>query len=91
MATGKPTPITSMSYIDHGRILTLPQGDADVVFSLANAQEEIKLFKNSVDAKVVPFSGGVHFLRWTHEQKVHQEILDFIYKWKGKGSGKCSL
>lgn len=59
------------------------KGDADVVFSLANGQEAIKLFKNSVDARVVPFPGGVHFLSWTHEQKLHREILDFIYKWKG--------
>ena len=57
------------------------------MFSLANAQEEIKLFKNAVYAKVVPFEGGVHFLSWTHEKEVHQHILDFIREWDGHGRG----
>ena len=61
------------------------QGTDDVVFSLKNAEEEIKLFTNSVDARVVPFQGGVHFLSYTHQQKVHEEIIRFISTWKEKG------
>lgn len=59
------------------------QGDADVVFSLVQAQEDIKRFTNSAEAKVVPCAGGVHFLSWTHAGKIHQEILQFIATWKG--------
>ena len=54
-----------------------------MVFNIAQAREEIKLFTNSVEAKLVEFEGGVHFLSWTHEEKVHKEILTFIQKWKG--------
>ncbi|CAM1508661.1 Fc.00g055090.m01.CDS01 [Cosmosporella sp. VM-42] len=57
------------------------QGNADVVFSLAQAQEDIKLFTNSVEAQVVPCEGGVHFLSWTHAEKLHKELLEFIHAW----------
>ncbi|OIW25481.1 alpha/beta-hydrolase [Coniochaeta ligniaria NRRL 30616] len=68
------------------------QGTDDVVFSLAQAQEDIKRFTNSVDAKVVTCQGGVHFLSSTHEKKIHQELLDFIRKWKNwKGSERSVL
>ncbi len=59
------------------------QGTDDVVFSVANAQEEIKLFTNSVQTKLVPLQGGVHFLSFTHPARVHQELLDFIRRWQG--------
>lgn len=58
------------------------QGTHDVVFSVRNAQEEIKLFTNSAQTKLVPLEGGVHFLSYTHQQRVHQELLDFIARWK---------
>lgn len=53
------------------------------MFSVANAQEEIKLFTNAPEAKLVPLNGGVHFLSFTHPKEVHQNILDFIGRWKG--------
>lgn len=59
------------------------QGTADVVFSVANAQEEIKLFQNSPDARLVTFEGGQHFLSYTHQDKVHGHILEFVEKYKG--------
>ncbi|KAL2002652.1 hypothetical protein VTN02DRAFT_6322 [Thermoascus thermophilus] len=59
------------------------QGTDDVVFSVANAQEEIKLFTNAPEAKLVPLKGGVHFLSFTHPKEVHQNVLDFIGRWKG--------
>ncbi len=37
-------------------------GTDDVVYSLSNAKEEIKLFTNSKDAKLVAVEGGQHFL-----------------------------
>lgn len=54
-----------------------------MVFNIAQAREEIKLFTNSTEAKLVALEGGVHFLSWTHEKEVHQEVLNFIQKWKG--------
>jgi len=51
------------------------------VFSVANAEEQIKLFKNSKEAKLVPFTDGVHFLSYTHEQEVQNELLKFIRTW----------
>ena len=56
-----------------------------MVFSVKNAEEEIRLFSNSAKAKLVPFEGGVHFLSYTHPQKVHQELLEFVHTWKGNG------
>ncbi|KAK3936611.1 hypothetical protein QBC46DRAFT_269289 [Diplogelasinospora grovesii] len=58
------------------------QGSDDVVFSLKMAEEDIKLFTNSVKAELVPCEGGVHFLSHTHADKLHQGILDFVNTWK---------
>ncbi|KAK0104088.1 hypothetical protein ONS96_005188 [Cadophora gregata f. sp. sojae] len=41
-------------------------GTDDVVYSAANAQEEIKLFTNSKDAKLVTVKNGQHFLSASH-------------------------
>jgi hypothetical protein len=57
------------------------QGTDDVVFSPKNAEEEIKLFINAAEARLVKFPGGVHFLSWTHEEEVAKELLGFIGKW----------
>ncbi|RKU41002.1 hypothetical protein DL546_004040 [Coniochaeta pulveracea] len=66
----------------------LPQircpGTGDVVFSFANAEAEIKLFTNSPEAKLVKMDDGVHFLSFTHQKEVHQNLLDFTKKWAGK-------
>jgi len=66
------------------------QGTGDVVFSFANAEAAIKLFTNSPEAKVVKMEDGVHFLSFTHQQEVHQNMLDFTEKWAGK-QGVASL
>lgn len=58
------------------------QGTADVVFSVANAQEGIKHFVNSKDAQLVIMENGVHFLSFTHKKEVHGEILNFTSHWK---------
>ncbi|KIX98659.1 uncharacterized protein Z520_05960 [Fonsecaea multimorphosa CBS 102226] len=58
------------------------QGTDDVVFSVKNAEEEIKLFTNATEARLVKFSGGVHFLSWTHKEEVARELLGFISKWE---------
>jgi pimeloyl-ACP methyl ester carboxylesterase len=62
--------------------LLLTQGTADVVFSAANAQEGIKRFVNSKDARLVTLENGVHFLSFTHKKEVHGHILEFTSSWK---------
>lgn len=61
------------------------QGDSDAVFSLKIAEEDIKGFKNSKDARVVPCEGGVHFLSWTHGPVVLKELTNFVNKYKDGG------
>jgi pimeloyl-ACP methyl ester carboxylesterase len=59
------------------------KGTGDVVFSFENAAEEIKMFTNSAETRLVKLSKGVHFLSWTHKEEVHQELLGFLNKWGG--------
>lgn len=53
-------------------------GDADVVYSVANAKEEIKLFDNSPDAKLLVVPGGHHFLSSTHPNEVDAAVFEFV-------------
>ncbi|EEA25163.1 hypothetical protein TMatcc_006615 [Talaromyces marneffei ATCC 18224] len=57
-------------------------GTSDVVFSIANAQEGISRFINSVDAKLVVINEGVHFLGSKHPQELEKHLLDFTSRWK---------
>lgn len=57
------------------------QGTKDAVYSIANAEREIKLFVNSPDASLVPIEGGAHFLGATHPREVDAEIVKFITKY----------
>lgn len=59
----------------------LLQGTSDVVYSVANAEEEIKLFVNSPDAKLVTVDQGQHFLSFSHPTDVDQNLIDFVGKW----------
>lgn len=54
------------------------QGDEDNVFSVKNAQEEIKLFTGSTKAEVKVIQGGQHLLGWTNAKEVNHEIAAFI-------------
>lgn len=56
-------------------------GDKDVVYSLANAQREIKMFINSPDAKLIPIEGGAHFLSASHPNEINRAILEFVAKY----------
>ena len=70
----------------HGRLYNVRcpvlwlHGDKDVVYSPENAREEIKLFENSPDAKLVVVPGGHHFLSWTHPEQVDAAVLEFVTK-----------
>jgi pimeloyl-ACP methyl ester carboxylesterase len=49
-----------------------------VVYSVANAQHEIKMFVNSPDAKLVPVDGGAHFLSASHPKEVDAALIEFV-------------
>ena len=51
------------------------------MYSVANAEEEIKLFVNSPDAKLVTVKDGQHFLSASHPREVDQALIDFVEKW----------
>ncbi|KAF2190657.1 alpha/beta hydrolase fold family protein [Zopfia rhizophila CBS 207.26] len=57
-------------------------GTADVVYSVQNAEEEIKLFKNSPDARLVTVKNGQHFLSFSHPNGVADNLLEFVGKYK---------
>ncbi|KAL1849988.1 hypothetical protein Plec18167_008311 [Paecilomyces lecythidis] len=56
-------------------------GTKDVVYSVANAQQEIKLFKNSPDAQLVVVEGGAHFLSASHPKEVDNALISFVTKY----------
>jgi len=68
----------------HARIalLTCPvlwlHGTSDVVYSVANAEEEIKLFTASKNARVQVVENGQHFLSFSHPKEVAQALLGFV-------------
>jgi pimeloyl-ACP methyl ester carboxylesterase len=70
----------------HGRLtnVVVPvlwlHGDADVVYSVDNAREEIKLFDNAPEARLLVVKGGHHFLSSTHPEEVDTAVLEFITK-----------
>jgi pimeloyl-ACP methyl ester carboxylesterase len=53
-------------------------GTADVVYSVANAEEEIKLFVNSPDAKLQVIDNGPHYLNYTKAKEVDAALLKFL-------------
>jgi pimeloyl-ACP methyl ester carboxylesterase len=59
----------------------LIQGTADVVYSIANAEEEIKMFKNAKVADLVTVEGGAHFLSSSHPKEVDNALIEFVGKW----------
>lgn len=70
----------------HGRLFDIRcpvmwlHGTSDVVYSVANAEEEIKLFVNSTDAKLVTVKDGQHFLSASHPQEVDNALVEFVGK-----------
>jgi pimeloyl-ACP methyl ester carboxylesterase len=57
-------------------------GTADPVYSVANAEEEIKLFVNSADAELRVVDGGQHFLSASDPDDVNTATIEFINRWK---------
>jgi pimeloyl-ACP methyl ester carboxylesterase len=48
------------------------------VYSVANAEEEIKLFANSPDARLEVIPGGYHFISASNPKEVDPAIIAFI-------------
>ena len=56
-------------------------GTEDKVYSIANAEDEIKMFVSSPDAKLDVIQDGQHFLSASNPKEVDEATLDFIKKW----------
>ncbi|KAL8838539.1 MAG: hypothetical protein Q9170_002119 [Blastenia crenularia] len=56
-------------------------GTDDAVYSVANAEQEIKLFANSASANLVVVKNGQHFLSASHPEDVDKALIDFVGKW----------
>lgn len=71
----------------HGRLYDVRapvmwmHGTSDQVYSPTNAQEEILLFVNSVDAKLVQVPEGHHFLSASNPKEVEPAVIEFVKKW----------
>lgn len=69
----------------HGRLryITYPvlwmHGTSDQVYSVANAQEEIKLFTGSSNARLQVVEGGQHFLSASHPAQVNAATVELIH------------
>lgn len=56
-------------------------GTKDAVYSVANAEREIKLFVRSPDAQLKVVEGGQHFLSYSHPREVDGAVKDFVAKY----------
>ena len=71
----------------HGRLFDVHcpvmwlHGTDDVVYSVANAEQEIKMFVNAAEANLVTVKGGAHFLSASHPQDVDNALIQFVGKW----------
>ena len=57
------------------------QGTEDPIYSVANAEQEIRMFVNSPDAKLVTVRKGQHFLSASHAKEVDDALIEFVGKW----------
>lgn len=51
------------------------------MYSVANAQEEIKLFTNSPEARLEIIEGGQHFLNASKPNEVMDKAIAFVTKY----------
>lgn len=56
-------------------------GTSDAVYSVANAEQEIKLFVNSPDARLQVVEGGQHFLSFSHPKEVDAALIQMAEKY----------
>ena len=79
----------------HGRLFDVRcpvlwlHGTSDAVYSVPNAEEEIKLFVNSPDARLQTVEGGQHFLSFSHPKEVDSALIQFVGRYgKSSASGR---
>ena len=71
----------------HGRLFDVRcpvmwlHGTDDVVYSVANAEQEIKMFVNAPEANLITVKGGAHFLSASHPQDVDNALIQYVGKW----------
>ena len=56
-------------------------GTADLAYTVANAEEEIKLFINAPEAKLQVVKDGQHYLSASHPEVVDNALMDFVKRW----------
>lgn len=56
-------------------------GTKDVVYSVSNAQEEIKMFTGSKSAELLVVEGGTHFLNESSPKEVDLALAQFVERW----------
>jgi len=56
-------------------------GTKDASYSLANTEDEIKMFTASPDARLVVVQDGTHFLSASHPTEVNEAVLQFVQKY----------
>ncbi|MFV8836536.1 alpha/beta fold hydrolase [Aquisalimonas sp. APHAB1-3] len=57
-------------------------GTKDQVYSVANAEEEIRLFTSAADASLSVVDGGQHFLSASDPHAINRATVAFIKKWQ---------
>jgi pimeloyl-ACP methyl ester carboxylesterase len=57
------------------------QGTADQVYSVANAEDEIKRFVNAHVAELQVVEGGQHFLSASHPAEVNAAAIEVLRRW----------
>jgi hypothetical protein len=62
-------------------------GTADPVYSVANAEDEMKLFVNSPGAELRVVEGGWHFLSASNPDDVNTATVEFINRWSSGSHG----
>ncbi|GAA1993664.1 alpha/beta hydrolase [Amycolatopsis minnesotensis] len=56
-------------------------GTADQVYSVANAEEEIRMFTRSPEARLEAIAGGQHFLSASNPVEVGSAVMEFVRRW----------
>ena len=58
------------------------QGTADQVYSVPNAEDEIRRFVNAANTELRIVQGGQHFLSASNPDDVNAATVEFITRWK---------
>ncbi|PYH35276.1 alpha/beta fold hydrolase [Aspergillus neoniger CBS 115656] len=68
----------------HGRLFDIQcpvlriYGTKNAIYSVRNAEDEMKLLPNSPDSKLLVVEGGAHYLNYRHHHEVDAALIDFL-------------